>query len=415
MCDIANAELAGECRTGQQWSEWRRLRFVFQNFEGMEQRRVTSPVLECHGCEWSLVLFPRGDSSCSSSNDDETVSLFLRCASFIKRDGPDKVTAEYAFRIVSYNFLFDNRLRNTFSSEAGSGLTQWRTRRDLLNPRKFLIENGDLVIEVGIRVLRDDSAMKSIEWSPTNTVCRDMLRMLEDATEDEDAKLIFEVGQGTAPPGFGRFRAHRNILKSRSPVLAALIEDCSDETTTIPIEDVEPKIFQMLLRFIYGGEIPEKAILKENARSIISAADRFGCTGLKLAAETELAVRASLTSGITVDNAAELLLFADGTNCAMLKEAVMEFFADYSADVMQSDGFAKVQESNEIMKELMDETLGSSKKRKAHSESASGSKDFKRMRVAELRQKLDEKGLDVDGSKELLIARLEEAEIVVVE
>ena len=37
------------------------------------------------------------------------------------------------------------------------------------------------------------------------------------------------------------------------------------------------------------------------------------------------------------------------------------------------------------------------------------------MRVATLRQKLDEKGLDVDGSKEMLVSRLEAAENNVVE
>ena len=48
-----------------------------------------------------------------------------------------------------------------------------------------------------------------------------------------------------------------------------------------------------------------------------------------------------------------------------------------------------------------------SKKRPA--EDGSGG-DIKRMRVSTLRQKLDEKGLDVDGSKEMLVARLLENE-----
>ena len=51
----------------------------------------------------------------------------------------------------------------------------------------------------------------------------------------------------------------------------------------------------------------------------------------------------------------------------------------------------------------------------AASSGADSERDHKRMRVATLRQKLDDKGLDVDGSREMLAARLEEAENDVVE
>ena len=37
-------------------------------------------------------------------------------------------------------------------------------------------------------------------------------------------------------------------------------------------------------------------------------------------------------------------------------------------------------------------------------------RDYKRMRVSDLRSRLDGKGLDVDGSREMLMSRLEEAD-----
>jgi len=50
-----------------------------------------------------------------------------------------------------------------------------------------------------------------------------------------------------------------------------------------------------------------------------------------------------------------------------------------------------------------------SQKRHASSD-ANISRDYKRMSVSSLRQKLDNKNLDVDGSKEMLVSRLEGAE-----
>ena len=223
------------------------------------------------------------------------------------------------------------------------------------------------------------------------------MKLLDSATS-ETADVSFLVG------GEGKEReihAHSFVLKVRAPDLAALAEEY-DQGTPIPIQDVDPDIFNHLLRFVYGGEIPVKEVLGDNARALVSASNRFGITGLKLVAETELA-----SAGINVENAAELLLFADGTHCAMLKEAGINFFVDNSEAVMESAGYGDLTESPDLLKELMAALVGS-KKRAALSEP--GDREYKRMCVSTLRQKLDDKGLDVDGSREMLISRLEEAD-----
>mmetsp|Transcript_21616 Transcript_21616/g.44566 ORF Transcript_21616/g.44566 Transcript_21616/m.44566 type:complete len:97 (+) Transcript_21616:1671-1961(+) len=91
----------------------------------------------------------------------------------------------------------------------------------------------------------------------------------------------------------------------------------------------------------------------------------------------------------------------------MLKEAGMNFFMANSEAVMGSAGYADLKESPDILNELMVALVGS-KKRSAHS--GPDNRDYKSMCVSTLRQKLDGKGLDVDGSKEMLISRLEEAD-----
>ena len=93
----------------------------------------------------------------------------------------------------------------------------------------------------------------------------------------------------------------------------------------------------------------------------------------------------------------------------------MDYFVKNAPAIMESEGFEQVKESPNILTELMALGFGGSKKRPAPADSDGDDRDYKRMRVATLRQKLDEKGLNVDGSKEMLVSRLEAAENDVVE
>lgn len=143
--------------------------------------------------------------------------------------------------------------------------------------------------------------------------------------------------------------------------------------------------------------------MRSNALAIIRAADRFGCTGLKLTAEIELA-----REGITTEHAAELILFADATNCALLKEAAIDYFVANADEVMATEGYTQVTESPTVLAELV-EAMTSGKKKRPVENTTTAPGDFKRMRVASLRKRLDQNGLEVDGSKEMLVARLEAA------
>ena len=275
-----------------------------------------------------------------------------------------------------------------------------------LTATKVFKQDGSLVFEVEIRVRQNtirNKAQVATIWKPSNSLSVDMLKMLDSADAD-NSDVSFEVGKGRKTKmknGKELFHAHSLILKSRAPLLASLTEDM-EEGTPIPIEDMEPYIFRKVLRFIYGGEVPPEDVLKSEARTIIRAADRFGVTGLKLSAEAELA-----SAGIDVNNCAGLILLADGTSCAMLKEAAIDYFVANSAYVLASDGYGMIEQSPSITKELMLAMAVGSKKCPAKDING---EDIKRMRVSTLRQKLEEKGLDVDGLKEMLVARLLENE-----
>ena len=119
---------------------------------------------------------------------------------------------------------------------------------------------------------------------------------------------------------------------------------------------------------------------------------------LKLHAEAALAKQ-----GVAADEAAEVLLFADAHSLPQLKEMAKDtVLANFEA-VTATEGWKQVAESPGLLQECLkaSATSGSSSAAAA----ASGD-DPNNMTVSELRRALEGKGLDCDGSRELLEKRL---------
>ena len=181
-----------------------------------------------------------------------------------------------------------------------------------------------------------------------------------------------------------------------------LAEMCKSggKSNAFSITDVSPEIFRHLLYYVYGGKVSE-GNLKSNTREIIDAADKYGIVNLKLEAEAYYVK--SIT--ITLENAIDNFLYADSKNCALLKEAVMDFLVEHGNEA-QKLSFDNVPSS--AMKDL----LSAMNRKKAGSNQGGGNSDnLTTMRVSDLRKKLHEKGMDVDGSREMMITRLEESSL----
>ena len=87
----------------------------------------------------------------------------------------------------------------------------------------------------------------------------------------------------------------------------------------------------------------------------------------------------------------DYILFADAKSCPLLKEYGITFLRMNAKAVLKSEHSLRLRESNELLTEVVvlsnevDETLN----------------------VNELRKELGKRKLDVDGSKEVLLSRLE--------
>jgi speckle-type POZ protein len=110
-------------------------------------------------------------------------------------------------------------------------------------------------------------------------------------------------------------------------------------TNQIEIEDVEPEVFQELLRFIYTGEVFLNK-METIAAGLLIAADKYLLDGLKMICENYL------LRYISPENCVVLLLNGDLENpTERLKEAA-KYFLRYPTQVMATANWETTKEEN---------------------------------------------------------------------
>ncbi|EJK50267.1 hypothetical protein THAOC_30792 [Thalassiosira oceanica] len=265
----------------------------------------------------------------------------------------------------------------------------------------FQLVDGALILKL---VMYADhppqNASVADEFVPTNPCLGNVLK---EYGNEETSDVTIEVG-GEEETGTGRrkrartdsttFHAHQFVLRCNAPTLAEMCKP-GDEATPIRIGNVSPETFKHLLYYCYGGKISDED-LEESAREIIDAADRFGVANLKLEAEAYMVKKETFTVEDILDN----LLYADSKNCALLLEKAMDFVVKKKDEII---GKIFLDDLPGTM--VMDMLTAISQ---AQREGNNGDDDIDTMRVSELRRRLHEKGLCVDGSRKAMIALLKE-------
>ena len=141
--------------------------------------------------------------------------------------------------------------------------------------------------------------------------------------------------------GGREFPAHKNILAARSTYFEAMFKHPTKENLTnqIEIEDIEPEVFQELLRFIYTGRVPLKK-LETMAAGLFIAADKYLLDELKIKCENYF------THQMTPENCVVLLLHGDLLNPAEPLKKAAKFFRRLPSQVMATEKWAKIEEEN---------------------------------------------------------------------
>jgi len=365
----------------------------FHDFAGLPTTRGTGArthEFSCFGHRWGFTIYPGG----LERSKEGYVGAFLFNNSSQSIEACYKIVVKHPTDQAETIIVRDKWTFESVDSGGGAAGVADMTRRETL--LEYLID-GTLTLEVHLGTNRQS---KSTSFLPSNPLHDNILKGFNNE-EKSDVKFVVGGEAESAPNRRKRaknasttFHASHAILDLVAPALADMCEP-GNKAAAVPVNGVEPEVFRMLLYFCYGGTVSDDE-LGANAKAIIESADRFGIVNLKLKAEVALAEQTK----ITVDNMLDNLLYAHSKNLALFQEMIMDFVAANGDKIIGNVSFSNV--PGELMSDLLTATTrGNMSTGKAASED-----DLKFSRVGELRKRLHDKGLCIDGSRETMIALL---------
>ncbi|XP_043468165.1 speckle-type POZ protein-like isoform X2 [Leptopilina heterotoma] len=131
------------------------------------------------------------------------------------------------------------------------------------------------------------------------------------------------------------FNAHKTILILRSPVFAAMFKSkmTEEQTSTVEIKDINPTIFQKMLRFIYTEKVED---LDESAAELYYAAEKYQLGELKTMCLN------SLYKNLSTDSVIETLKLAEIFSIFDLKRKAFECLASNVEELKETHEFLQL-------------------------------------------------------------------------
>ncbi|XP_057318272.1 speckle-type POZ protein B-like [Microplitis mediator] len=281
------------------------------------------------------------------SREKGWISILLR-----RKDGNDEVRIKVSvFMLDSKNerkFIKTNDEQRDFE-EVGRFLKFLEIKKLLENKDDFLPNN---TLTIGVKLsIYDNYESFTFEYplqGPQRQMTDDFKKLYNSQINSD---VTFIVGNE-------KFKAHKIILSARSPVFSAMFTHKMKENrdNKVAIPDIEPKIFNKLLEFIYTDEIND---LDMDAVSLLEAADKYQLLTLKSLCEK------SVSKSVSIDNAIALMILADLHNANQLVERVLELIIKNIKDVIDTPEYKILEESKPLLLSKLFKKLATSIKNDA--------------------------------------------------
>jgi speckle-type POZ protein len=199
------------------------------------------------------------------------------------------------------------------------------SKQDVVNLKSVDLGNEDITVSCRIRSLKrkvqteNVTAMdKCLDTTSISQNYQHQDLILHQLQEMFDKMPLSDV---TFNIRGRKFSAHKAILAMRSPVLSAMFHHPTKEalSSKVNVDDIDPDVFQEVLRFIYTGKTQSTA-LNKMAPGLLAAADKYLLEDLKSWCE------AHLIRQMSAENCLELLSLTTHHPAEHLKKYAIDYF-----------------------------------------------------------------------------------------
>lgn len=193
------------------------------------------------------------------------------------------------------------------------------------------------------RCLKD----KTLTFRLKFTLTEDPVPQDSQLTENYMSLLTNEqLSDVTIQVGPEKFYAQKAILSVRSPVFAAMFQSGMQEAKLnhLVVEDIEPKVFKELLRFIYVGKVER---LKEMIHGLLAAADKYALDKLRTICDNHL------LGFIEKETVLKTLALADLYHAEELKKQTILFVCKNIKSMKETDWKSYNQTHPDLVAEIL--------------------------------------------------------------
>ncbi|XP_057318343.1 speckle-type POZ protein-like [Microplitis mediator] len=256
---------------------------------------------------------------------------------------------DYVSNIKSSLCVLDNKKEKKFINNYTCSYLEAKEGTLCLSlSKKTLLDNKDIYLPNKTLTICFDLTL----YGTPTTTCNKLMnlpkyQMAHDYTELYNTKMGFDTIINVDDK---EFQAHKIILMTRSPVLAAMFSHdmIEKKENKISIPDISSGIFEMVLKYIYTDEVTD---LDLYADDLLEAADKYQLLSLKNICQE------SLSESLDLENALYSMNLADRHSAKELLDFTMRFMASNIRNFIETQDFKNLEESNiteacELLKKL---------------------------------------------------------------
>ncbi|KAH9363374.1 hypothetical protein HPB48_006480 [Haemaphysalis longicornis] len=314
--------------------------FSFSLEDKTELHSATFPAESEDDMKWRIIVKPNG----GDHNSKEYVSVYLE----LLFSEEAVLRAKFKFSILNANW---EQTRYTVKAPRVSFVeaNTWAILKfirldELLDNAEELLPDDTFTLycEVLVFAVVDTFSARSSINIPDSQLSTDLSRLFGS----EDFSDVAINANGVS------YCAHRNILAVRCPELVSFVSSQQDtrDDCLVEVKDVNPDVLQEMLQFIYTGEASD---ISDVAKELFIVARRFNLERLVSLCEQ------TLLSKLSVQTAAQTLVFAERHRVSRLKKCAIGFIRAHFEGVTVTSGWKEMLiEAPQLVREVCQALAG---------------------------------------------------------